>query len=212
MFKILTTLILAALALILVGAGILYSGVINVGADTPRNTTVEALLEAARHRSIAARAKGIDVPDLNETSLIQSGAGNYEALCAACHLAPGIVSTELSAQLNPAPPDLTDANRKHEPARDFWTIKHGIKFTAMPAWGQNLTDSDIWGLVALLEQLPALTQMEYQALMAASGGHQHDDGDSIVAAEESYSGEVQPSGGDASNGIHRHNDGTGHLH
>lgn len=212
MFKILSTLILATLALIFVGAGILYSGIINVGADTPHNATVEALLEAARHRSIAARAQGIQVPDLNETSLIQSGAGNYDALCAACHLAPGIASTELSTQLNPAPPDLTDANRKHEPAWDFWTIKHGIRSTAMPAWGNSLADSDIWGLVALLEQLPALTPMEYQALMAASGGHQHGDGDSIAGAEESYGDEAQRPGVEASTGLHRHDDGTGHLH
>lgn len=212
MFKILTTLILAALALILVGAGILYSGVINVGADAPHNTTVQALLETARNRSIAARVKGIKVPDLNETSLIQAGAGNYDALCAACHLAPGIVSTELNKQLNPAPPDLTDAHRKHEPARDFWTIKHGIRYTAMPAWGESISDAHIWGLVALLEQLPALTPMEYQALVIRSGGHQHGGGKSVIAAEESNGAEAQRKGGDAAIDAHFHNDGTGHLH
>lgn len=210
MFKILTTLILAALALIIVGAGIVYSGVINVGADAPHTNAIHALLETARQRSIAVRAQDIEVPDLNDTKLIRSGAGNYDAMCAGCHLAPGVVSTELSENLNPAPPDLTDANRKHEPARDFWTIKHGIRSTAMPAWGKSMADPYIWELVALLEQLPALTPMEYQALVAASDGHQHGGGESHMRPAESADPDVPLPGDEHPTGDHHHTDGSKH--
>ena len=27
------------------------------------------------------------------------------------------------------------------PAQEFWTIKHGIKLTAMPAWGRTHSDA-----------------------------------------------------------------------
>lgn len=212
MLKILVTLLLAVLALIVIGAGIVYSGVINVGADAPHANAIHALLETARHRSIAVRAKDIEVPDLNDTKLIRSGAGNYDAMCAGCHLAPGVVSTELSENLNPPPPALTDANRKHEPAEDFWTIKHGIRSTAMPAWGKSMADSYIWGMVALLEQLPALTPMEYQALVAASDGHQHGGGESHVSSEQPTGADPQQSKGAPSTDVHHHADGANHHH
>lgn len=212
MFKILMTLLLTALALLVIGAGIVFSGVINVGADAPQADTIHFLLETTRHRSIAVRAKGIEVPDLSDTDLIRSGTGNYDAMCAACHLAPGIAPTELSEHLNPAPPDLTDANRKHEPARDFWTIKHGIRGTAMPAWGKALNDEELWGLVALLEQLPALTPMEYRSLVLASDGHQHGEEDDLVSSEVPLGTAAGGTSTGISNGTHRHDDGTGHLH
>jgi hypothetical protein len=34
----------------------------------------------------------------------------------------------------------------------FYIIKHGVRFTGMPAW--DLGDDDSWGLVMLLRQLP----------------------------------------------------------
>lgn len=177
MLKLLTTLLLAVLAVILIGAGVVYFGLINVAADNPHNPLVHTLLETARERSIAVRADSIEVPDLSDPELIRSGAGNYDAMCVICHLAPGVDSTELSQNLNPAPPNLADPNRTDDPAIDFWIIKHGIKATGMAAWGKSMADPSIWGLVALLEQLPSLTTMEYQALVSASGGHQHGDGE-----------------------------------
>lgn len=223
MLKTLATLLLAALVLILIGAGVVYSGAVDVAADTPHSAPVRALLETARQRSIAVRADDILVPDLSDAELIQSGAGNYDAMCAMCHLAPGVQSTELSNALNPAPPDLTDANRKHEPAHDFWTIKHGIKATGMPAWGQSMDDRYIWGLIALLEQLPALTPMDYQALVAASGGHQHGGGETAMQNHNPAPANTRPHDGErsveqhhpaqpATPDLHRHADGTDHPH
>ena len=223
MLKTLTTLLLAALVLILIGAGVVYFGVVNVGADTPHSAPVQSLLETARQRSITVRAEGIEIPDLSDAELIRSGAGNYDAMCAMCHLAPGVESTELSGNLNPAPPDLTDANRKHNPAHDFWTIKHGIKATGMPAWGRSMEDRYIWGLIALLEQMPALTTMEYHALVAASGGHQHGGGESHMSGENpehahkkhpgsGRSAEEQKSNQPGAPSLHRHADGTDHPH
>ncbi|MCQ4256797.1 c-type cytochrome [Stutzerimonas stutzeri] len=223
MFKTLTTLLLAALVLMLIGAGVVYFGIVNVAADTPHSAPIRALLETARERSIAVRAKGIEVPDLSDPELIRSGAGNYDAMCAICHLAPGVESTELSKSLNPAPPDLTAEHRKRDAAHDFWIVKHGIKATGMPAWGQSMEDHYIWGLIALLEQLPALTAMDYQALVATSGGHQHGGGETHMATENPVRTDAQHHEGGrpaeehhpaqpAPTNLHRHADGTNHPH
>ncbi|MCQ4329456.1 c-type cytochrome [Stutzerimonas stutzeri] len=179
MLRSLTILLLAVLAIALIGAGVVYTGVINIAADNPHALPIHALLETARERSITVRARDIEVPDLSDAELIRAGAGNYDAMCVACHLSPGSEGTELSKGLNPAPPDLTDTNRMHDPASDFWIIKHGIKATGMPAWGKSMADSNIWGLVALLEQLPSLTTMEYRALVTTSNGHQHHGGETL---------------------------------
>jgi mono/diheme cytochrome c family protein len=222
MLKTLTTLLLAALALILVGAAVVYFGVINVAADVPHSAPIQALLETARQRSIVVRAERIEAPDLSDGELIRTGAGNYDAMCAMCHLAPGVEVTELSANLNPAPPSLADANRMKDPARDFWIIKHGIKATGMPAWGKSMEDRYIWGLVALLEQLPSLTAMEYRALVASSGGHQHGGAESHTRGEKPVDsgdqqlGEKRPAEthhpGESEPDAHGHADGGDHAH
>ncbi|MGH8083845.1 MAG: c-type cytochrome [Lysobacter sp.] len=55
----------------------------------------------------------------------------------------------------------------------FWVIKHGIKASGMPAWGESMADEYIWNMAAFLQVLPTLDEAEYQAMVANSGGHSH---------------------------------------
>ncbi len=79
------------------------------------------------------------------------------------------------AGLYPAPPDLTSHNEAHDEEhggfeaaarRQFWIIKHGIKASGMPAWGLTHDDQRIWAMVAFLQKLPELSEMQYQILTA----------------------------------------------
>jgi mono/diheme cytochrome c family protein len=57
----------------------------------------------------------------------------------------------------------------------FWTLKHGIKMTGMPAWSDH-SDEELWATVAFLQKLPAMNDQEYASLVMASmarGGHHH---------------------------------------
>lgn len=107
MKRTLKTLTAAGVVAAITGAGVVYFGVINVGADEPHSDPVYALLSTARDRSIEVRSRDIKVPDLSEEALIRAGAGNYNSMCIGCHLAPGIAGTELSNSLYPAPPNLS---------------------------------------------------------------------------------------------------------
>ena len=49
----------------------------------------------------------------------------------------------------------------------FWVIKHGIKMSAMPAWGKTQDDAAIWELVAFIRQLPQMTPESYASLSGA---------------------------------------------
>ena len=166
--------ILATVAI--VAGGAIWSGAYNVAADVPHSRPVYALLEMARDRSIRKRAGELQVPaGLGSVDQIRQGAGNYDAMCAACHLAPGVSHTELSLGLYPAPPDLT-ANAL-DPAEAFWVIKHGIKASGMPAWGLSMGDEYIWNMAAFLQQLPKLDAKAYRDLVASSAGHSHGGGE-----------------------------------
>ena len=172
-----TVKVLVALAVIgvLAGAGFVYSGVYEIGADEPHWPATSWLIKTLRDRSIAARSRGIEVPpDLDSTERVRRGAGNYDAMCTGCHLKPGMDDSEIRKGLHPQPPDLAKAATGADAARQFWVIKHGIKMTAMPAWSAGGVDDDtIWDMVALLQKLPALSGNDYAALVAASEGHTH---------------------------------------
>jgi mono/diheme cytochrome c family protein len=173
-----TLLTLGALAAVAVAAvaGFIWSGFYNVAADDPHTAPVYRLLETMRKRSIHARASRLEVPaDLMARERIVQGSGNYNAMCMGCHLAPGMDGTEMSRGLYPAPPDLS--RTAVEAAEAFWVIKHGIKASGMPAWGESMDDEYIWNMVAFLQELPRLDAAQYQALVAGSGGHDHGGGE-----------------------------------
>ncbi len=158
-----TLLTVAATFLLLVlGTGLyVASGIYDVGADRPHTRWMFAVLDTLRERSIEARASRIQVPSLNSAERLAEGAEHYSAMCTECHLAPGMPDTPLRQGLMPTPPDLSRS--KVDPAEAFWIIKHGIKATAMPAWGKTHDDEAIWNLVAFVEQLPTMSPEQYRA-------------------------------------------------
>lgn len=172
-------LIVAVLGVVIAG------GLYNVAADEEHTSLVYSVIETARERSIAVRASDVDVPDLADPQRIRRGAGNYDSMCAGCHLAPGVKETEISRGLYPAPPNLANA-KNVDPARAFWIIKHGIKTTGMPAWGKSMEDQYIWDMVAFLREMPGMTADKYASEVRESEGHSH--------------------GGSESSGEHEHED------
>ena len=170
------TLKAALLLLILAGIGgglLVYSGAYDIGADKPHTQAVYEILETLRDRSVEKHAAGVQVPPLDDTGMIAEGAEHYAAMCTGCHLAPGVSDTEIRPGLYPQPPEL--AKQKDEnPAEQFWVIKHGIKLTAMPAWGATHDDQKIWEMVAFLQKLPTLTPQQY-AQMTANAGEEHEE-------------------------------------
>ena len=120
-----------------------YFGVFNVAADAPHSALVFSALELVRERSIAVRINDVQVPPLDDPELVADGAEHYAAMCAGCHLAPGVEQSEMREGLYPQPPNLTE-RIDASPAEKFWIVKHGIKMSAMPAWGKTHDDRSIW--------------------------------------------------------------------
>lgn len=144
----------------------IFSGVYDVGADTPYWDVTRKLMQVVRDRSIAARARNIEVPDLSDEQLVLKGAGQYAAMCANCHLAPEQRDSEIRPGLYPRPPNLTE--QRVDPKTEFWVTKHGLKMSGMPAWGVGHDDETIWSIVAFVGKLPGLSAEHYKDMVARS--------------------------------------------
>jgi mono/diheme cytochrome c family protein len=169
---------LVILALIGIG-GYIWSGVYTIGADVPHWPATAQVLQMLRTRAVEQQARDIPVPKLDDPKMIAEGAEHYAAMCSGCHLAPGKQDSEIRPGLYPQPPKLAE-KQSLTAAQSFWVIKHGIKLSAMPAWGTTHNDDAIWNIVAFLQKLPGMTPEEYQKLSGASSGeeqheHHHDD-------------------------------------
>ena len=150
-------------------AGIfIYIGGYNIAADAPHWNWVYNTLDSVRENSIAARSRNIKAPaDLNDPKRIAAGAGLYNEMCTGCHLGPGLEKSEMSQGLYPPAPELA-RGINHTPGQMFWIIKHGVKLSAMPAWGKTHDDQLIWDMVALLRQLPKMSPEQYKATVASA--------------------------------------------
>jgi mono/diheme cytochrome c family protein len=145
------------------GVAFVGSGIYNIGADDHHTRFVLAIIEQLRDRSIAARSNSIEARYIEDPQRIAVGAKRYAAFCVGCHLAPGVTKSDIRQGLYPHPPNL--AQEELQPAqRAFWVIKHGIKMSAMPAWGRTLDDETIWDVVAFVRKMPDMTQETYQQL------------------------------------------------
>jgi mono/diheme cytochrome c family protein len=166
--------IAATLLTLAMGAAIFVgSGLYDIGADDHHTKVVLAIIEQLRERSIAVRARAIGVPDLEDPKRIAAGARYYATLCVGCHLAPGITKSDIRPGLYPHPPNLAQ-ERTRDAQRAFWTIKHGIKMSAMPSWGKTLDDVVIWNIVSFVQKMPTITPEAYQQLSQGNSGKASD--------------------------------------
>lgn len=85
-----------------------------------------------------------------DTASVAKGAALFAAHCAACHGERGDGRGELANDLPTPPADFSQLNRP--PSVMAMRISFGVGET-MPAWRDNLAETDIWHLVNFLETL-----------------------------------------------------------
>ena len=153
--------------------GFVYSGLYDVSATSPHSGLANWVMSTTMHASVDRRAKDIDVPNLDDEVLQLAGINDFDAMCAACHGAPGQDPEPMGQGLNPPAPDLTDSAAHSTAAELFWVTKHGIKMTGMPAWGASHDDEALWPVVAFMTVLPQLSADTYQSMLASAAGSGH---------------------------------------
>ena len=196
--------IAVVLAAILAGAVVVaYSGWYDVSARDTHTAPVRWFLATVMHNSVERRAGALDVPDLDDDSLVRAGISDYDAMCVGCHGAPGREPGAVGKGLIPRPPDLAHAAGHMNAAELFWVTRNGIRMTGMPAWGETHEDEALWPVVAFLMRLPDLDAAGYETLLAGASdaGHHADDG-----TEHEHGGHEDESHG------HRSHDHGSHEH
>ena len=154
-----------------------WSGVYNVAASAGHWAVVSAFLELAMRSSVRTYSLGIETPPLDDIVMIRRGLGHYQGGCAICHGSPAEPLNPIAMQMLPPPPFLPDKVHEWTPPRLFWMVKHGLKYTAMPAWPAENRDDEIWSVVAFLVRMPEMSAEEYRRLARGETGGSEPDVD-----------------------------------
>ena len=141
------------------------TGVLNFAADPEQSDLTDLYFRLASRQSIALRSFDLAVEETDDPAMVARAAGHYEMVCADCHGSPGGPPERFARDLSPQPPLLMEQVDRWRPdARLFWTIKHGIRRTAMPAWASLQRDDEVWDMVAFLNVMPQLSEGDYRAM------------------------------------------------
>jgi mono/diheme cytochrome c family protein len=120
-----------------------------------------AVLDASTERHAPDTKNPIQPTDAN----LLDGMKRYDANCAGCHGDPGDPEPVSGRSFYPRAPQFVKTPPDMPVNQNFYIIKHGVRWTGMPAWGNRFSDDQIWGLATFLSQmdkLPASVDREWK--------------------------------------------------
>lgn len=114
--------------------------------------------------SVRSRAADIPAQERFTAEALRAGGSEYKAMCQQCHGGPGVSRAEWAEGLVPLPPDLSKTAAEWQSNEIYWIVTHGIKMTAMPAFGGSHDEQTLWNIAGFVERLPGMTPEQYAAL------------------------------------------------
>ena len=108
--------------------------------------------------------------------VLQDGLAHFADHCATCHANDGSGQTPIGKNVYPKAPDLRESPTQNMSDGElFWVIHNGIRFTAMPAWGEGDPEQDLdsWKLVHFIRHLPKLTPQELETMKSLNPKSKH---------------------------------------
>jgi cytochrome c len=130
-----------------------------------------------RHLAIPIETRNAPNPIPLNPDVIKESLAHFADHCALCHANDGSGETLIGKKVYPKAPDLRLADTQSmSDGEIFWVIHNGIRFTAMPAWGEGdpAEDKDSWKLVHFIRHLPHLTPEELDQMKALNPKTQKD--------------------------------------
>lgn len=104
---------------------------------------------------------------------LTSAREHWVAHCSSCHGLDGSGNTTIGRNLYPKTPDMRGAaTQKLSDGELFYIITNGIRFTGMPAWGDEHTPEETSQLVSFVRRLPHLSSEELREMERLASGRQ----------------------------------------
>jgi len=150
-------------------------GLLPAGADQKppaiERWAAKTSLHAAMRRDTPNLHDPLPLTDAN----LSAGVKLYAADCLFCHGAADKQASTAAKGFYIRAPQLADDGVEDDPEGvTYWKIAHGIRFTAMPAFGKNLTDEQMWQItqfVAHMDKLPPAVDAEWKKVPSAAEQH-----------------------------------------
>ena len=120
-----------------------------------------------RHLAVPRAARTMPNPAPLTREVLGLARAHFADHCAMCHGNDGRGMTSIGRNLYPRAPDMTGPQtRSLSDGELFYIIKNGVRFTGMPAWGEDTHEGDLesWHLVHFIRHLPKMTGEEIQEM------------------------------------------------
>jgi mono/diheme cytochrome c family protein len=148
--------IVGAIALAAGVYGYARLGFLDLRADQEPSALEKNIAGAAMDRSTERHAPQQKNPLQPTQENLLAGARLYRAKCSDCHGSPANPRSDYGRSFYPRVPQFMKEAPDMPENENFYLIKHGVRWTAMPAWGHVMTDTEIWQVVTLLSRLEKL--------------------------------------------------------
>jgi cytochrome c553 len=148
-----------------IGFLVAASGIVPIRASSGHWPVTRWFMKFSMTRSVWTHTIGIDPPQLGDRTLVIKGAGAYDLTCRPCHGSPDLENPRVARAMLPRPPYLPEIIADRSPEELFYIVKHGIKFTGMPAWPAQSRDDEVWSVVAFLLELPKMSAADYRRVV-----------------------------------------------
>jgi mono/diheme cytochrome c family protein len=145
--------------IVLIGGGLLYArlGLVNPRADIPVPSIEVETATKFLDASLARRVRDVKNPVLADETHLAAGMKLYQSNCAGCHGDIAHQESPLAEALYPRAPQFQKEKPDMPENQNFYLIKHGIRYSGMPAWGGSMTDEQTWEVVGFLSHMDKLS-------------------------------------------------------
>lgn len=162
--------VLVLCVLVTLVLGVAAAGLVPIAASSGHWKITDWFLHWTMQNS-ARTYSAVQTPkQVRDDSGLVSAAGHFRQACQVCHGAPGEPPSPVMQAATPPAPDLAKTAGHYTDRELFWIIRHGVKYTGMPAWPAPGRDDEVRRMVGFVRDLPTMTPQRYRELTAPNLG------------------------------------------
>ena len=158
--------VIAAFILMPIGTiGCFVLGLTEIRSDSKPSGWESQLMNSAVHAAVRRNVTGISNPTPASDERLVAGGKLYVEGCAGCH---GELAKPLQEDHDhfPPVPQLPHVGTQYSEEEAYWIVKHGIRMSAMSAYGPFYSEQQLWALAAFVARIKSLPPDVLRAIQA----------------------------------------------